>query len=80
MKHQTDTLPPKKLDVLLVGTINTFDLYLTYEVVDFFHMDDVMDWLIQFNAQTGVLDLLQSAWPQLLQGGYEEDKILLEKM
>ncbi|CAD7927467.1 unnamed protein product [Amoebophrya sp. A25] len=32
--------------------------------------DDVMDWLIQFNAHTGVLDLLQSAWPQLLQGGW----------
>ncbi|CAD7955259.1 unnamed protein product [Amoebophrya sp. A120] len=32
--------------------------------------DDVMDWLIQFNAHTGALDLLQSAWPQLLQGGW----------
>lgn len=32
--------------------------------------DDRLDWLIQLNSHTGVLDLLQSAWPQLLQGGW----------
>jgi len=46
----------------------------SYEYTDmhsFIEADnDVLDFLIQMNAHTGVLDLLQSSWPGILQGGW----------